>query len=146
LRLPELIVLFGFGLSACMLGQLPLPWSQVARLHVHTPKPLYRQAEIVGFVGRRTKLGEKVAILVPFGHRIAYELGVQNVSPYVMDQAIVTKRQWRVLFDAMEREGTRKLFLSPEPAPALRKLLARAGFSQQGAARSVLEWVDATPG
>jgi hypothetical protein len=140
-RPSELIVLLGFALAVCMLGQLPPPWSQAARLREHTPTPLYRQADVVRFVGERTTPREKVAILVPFGHRIAYRLGIENVSPYIMDQAMATRRQWRRLLDAMARERARKLFLSPAPAPAVRRLLAGAGFSQRAAGGRVLEWV-----
>jgi hypothetical protein len=124
-----------------MVGQLPPPWLQADRLGERTSTPLYRQADVTAFVGRRTAPHEKVAIVVPFGHRIAYGLEIRNVSPFIMDQAIATRGQWETLLDAMEQEGARKLFLSPMPHPALRRLLARAGFSQRAAGSRVLEWV-----
>jgi len=140
-RIAELTVLLGFSLSLCLLAQFPPPWSQLTRLRGHSARPLYAQTEIVRFVRARTKPPEKVAILVPFGHRIAYELGVVNVSPYIMDQAVVTRRQWQLVLDAMARERARKLFLSQEPAPALRRLLTRAGYAPRATGTNVVEWV-----
>jgi hypothetical protein len=140
-QIADATALLGFALAVCMLGQFPPPWSQVDRLRVRTPTPLYRQADVVAFIGKRTAPGEKVVIVVPFGHRIADRLDIGNVSPFIMNQGIVTRRQWEALLDAMEREGASKLFLSPEPAPALRRLLARARLSQHAASSRVLEWL-----
>ena len=145
-RLSELIVLLGFGFAVCTLGQLPPPWSQATRLGQQDTTPLYRQADVVRFVDERTEPEETIAIVVPFGHRIAYGLGIDNVSPYIMDEAIVTRRQWQTTLEAMEDEGARKLFLSADPAPALRRLLTSAGFSRRAAGARVAEWVDASPG
>ena len=140
-RIAELTVLLGFGLSLCLLAQFPPPWSQAARLRARSPRPLYAQTDVVRFVRARTRSAEKVGILVPFGHRIAYELGLVNVSPYIMDQTVVTRPQWQAVLDAMARERARELFLTPSPAPALRRLLTRAGYAQRAAGANVVEWV-----
>jgi len=141
LLLADATVLLGFAFAVCMVAQLPAPWLQPGRLRAHTPAPFYAQADVVGFVARRTVPREKVAIVVPFGHRIADRLGIRNVSPFIMDQAIVMRSQWQVLLDAMEREGTRKLFTAPEPPPALHRLLTGAGLSRRAANSRVVEWV-----
>jgi hypothetical protein len=143
-RLPrpaELAVLLGFALAFCTLAQFPPPWSQVARLRERSPTPRYRQADTERFIERRTVPGEAVAILVPFGHRISYRLGLDDVSPYIMDQAVVTRRQWQTVLHAMARARAHTLFLSPAPAPALRRLLARAGLTPRASDDSVSAWV-----
>ncbi|HEU4704020.1 MAG TPA: hypothetical protein VFS37_16175 [Conexibacter sp.] len=129
--LPELAVLFGFGLAVCSLPQIPAPWREVERLRRPGP-PVYRQAEALPEFRRLVRPGEKVAILMPLGHRIAYDLGVTNVSPYSGPAAMPTKRQLRVTIEAMRREGARRAFVDGNQHPHLIGGLQRAGFAVRG--------------
>jgi len=136
--LPQLLVLFGFALSICSIGRLVLPQQQIARLTKSLPQPVY-QASAERFVGAHTRRGEKVAILVPMGHRIAYDLGLDNVAPYAFMNAIVTRSQMRTLIDTVRREGVREIF-TPVPgsrllqegdiAPEQLELLGSIGYVQ----------------
>jgi hypothetical protein len=114
----ELLVLFGFALAVSAIGHLTSPTYLVRRLRSSPslPAPHYRLAterQIGGLVAR----GEKVAILLPEGFRIAYELGLDNVAPYQMQNAVVTRRQFRTLLDAITRERVTDVFL---PSPGAR--------------------------
>jgi hypothetical protein len=110
--LPELAVLFAFGLVVCSLPQTPAPWSQIARIRDRTPAPLHKQLEAVDLVRATTHPGAKVGALMPLGHRVAYDAGVVNVSPYSSVESIATHEQLRTLIDAMRREGASKLYIS----------------------------------
>jgi hypothetical protein len=126
---PELAVLLGFGLAACSLPQLPTPWSEAERLSRHGP-PLYQQRALVQAIGAAAvRRGEKVAILLPLGHRIAYDLGVTNVSPYSAPAAMPTKPQLRATIEAMRREHARRAFLDLDARPEFAAALQRAGFA-----------------
>lgn len=115
--LAELLVLFGFGLAAGSISQISLPNEEIARLTAARPDPVYR-ADAERFVGARTRPGEKVVILLPESFRIAHELGLTNVAPYVSQNAIVTRSQFQTLVDAARREHVRAIFM-PEPGGRL---------------------------
>jgi hypothetical protein len=133
--LPELLVLFGFALSATALARLSPPQRQITRLSSQ-PAPVYRPAT-ERFVRAHARPGETVVILVPMSYRIAYDLGLRNVAPYGLENAIVTRAQMQTLIEAARRDHVRKIF-TPIPqsllategdaAVAQLKLLLRAGY------------------
>jgi hypothetical protein len=141
--LAELAVLFGFGLAVCSLAQFPVPWNQVARLQRPSATLVDKQPAATRFVAARTRPGEAVAIVVALGHRIAYDLGLTNVSPYVNLEMVVTVEQLQTLLDSMRREHARRLFLEsnmilPEELASLR----RAGFAIAARSGAYLELAD----
>lgn len=113
--IPQLLVLLGFAIAVCSVVQMPSPVVQLERLTRATPPLAYRPAA-ERFVRDRTLPGEKVAILLPLGHRIAHNLGRENVSPFGFSNAIVTTSQMRTLIDALQDEGVTEVFL---PSPSL---------------------------
>jgi len=134
--LPELAVLFAFGLAVCSLAQIPAPWREVERLR-RPGSPVYRQDGLVAAIRRAVRPGEKVALILPLGHRIAYDLGIVNVSPYSGPAAMPTKHQLQVTIAAMRREGARAAFVDAEAHPELVAALQRAGFAVRGNANPV---------
>jgi hypothetical protein len=109
-RLAELMVLFGFGLAAWTITRLSLPSAQVTRLTSATP-PLTYRASAEQFVSDRTRPHETVAILFPLSFRVAYELRLRNVAPYVMQNAIITRSQLQTLIDTLRQERVRSVFV-----------------------------------
>jgi hypothetical protein len=134
--LPELAVLFGFGLAVCSLPQIPAPWREVDRLG-RPGSPVYRQDELEAAIRSAVHPGEKVALLVMLGHRVAYDLGATNVSPYSGPAAMPTKHQLAVTIEAMRREGARSAFVDIDAHPELVSALQRAGFRIHGNANPV---------
>jgi hypothetical protein len=125
----ELAVLVGFGLAVCSLAQVQAPWRELARLRAGDAAAVYQAPGAHRFVGALTDPGDRVAMLMPLGHRIAYDLGIVNVSPYGTTDEVATRAQWRALFDAMRAEGVRRLFLAEDlTSAAQRELLTRSGF------------------
>jgi hypothetical protein len=123
--LPELAVLSAFGLVVCSLPQVPAPWEQVARIRDRTAAtvfqrslpdgtsaPVFAPHDAERFVAATTRPGERVAIVTPLGHRVAYDAGVTNVSPYVSLASMSTQRQLRRTIDALRDAGGRKLYLA----------------------------------
>jgi hypothetical protein len=140
----ELLVLFGFGLATCSLAQLSPPWHELERLRASGAPLIYAQPEAHRLVDRTTRPGEHVAILIPMGHRIAYDLHVVDVSPYAFLDEIATRAQMRTLLDAMRREHAHKLYvLTQHLAPEHRRVLARAGFSERAQLVQYSYWADA---
>lgn len=126
--LPQLAVLFGFGLAVCSIPGVPAPWQQIQRLS-RDGTPVYEQRELRGAIATAVEPGEKVAIVLQLGHRIAYDLGVTNVAPYSGPAAMPTKAQLRRTIEAMRAEGARKVFLDPNARPELVVALQQAGFA-----------------
>lgn len=112
--LPELAVLFGFGLAVCSVAQIPTPWSQIARLGNRTPTPVFKQAEAVALVRATAARGEHVAIVTALSHRVAYDAGVVNIAPFSSIESMPTQQQLTQLTDQMRREHVRKLYLSSQ--------------------------------
>jgi hypothetical protein len=95
----EWLVLAGCGLAVCSLAQTPTPWSQVERLKRTTrDAPLAQDRRVVA---RLTRPAEPVALLLPQGHRIAAELGIDDVTPYTFIDAMLTRRQWEATLAAL---------------------------------------------
>jgi hypothetical protein len=129
---PELAVLFAFGLIVCSLPQTPTPWSQLARIRDRTPAPVFKQLEAVQLVRATTRPGEKVGVLTTLGHRVAYDAGVVNVSPYSSIESIATHEQLATTIAALHREGTSKLYLSRSfTRPETLARLETAGYELQ---------------
>jgi hypothetical protein len=126
----ELAVLFGFGLMLCSLAQTPTPWSQLQRIRNDVPEPVFKQWTAARFVVQHTRPHEPVAILVPLGHRIAYDTGRENVSPYASIESMPTHQQLERTIAALRGAGGDKLFISTyftvEEAIAA---MQRAGFA-----------------
>ena len=112
----ELLVLFGFAVAVCAFVQVPSPIAPLQRLR--SAPPLQYRPAAEAFVRERTRPGEKVAILLPEGDRIAYDLGLDDVSPYGFVNAIVTRREMQTLIDTVRREDVRAIFL-PAPTAAV---------------------------
>jgi hypothetical protein len=148
--LPELAVLLGFGVAVCSLAQTPTPWSQADRLATRTARPLYAHTSTERFVARRTAPDERVLILAPLGHRIAYDLGLVNVSPYSYIDAMPLERHLAEAIAALRAEGGRKLFLPIQQTyPEQLQAAERAGFRPVAtgtAQENVIELVDTTAG
>jgi hypothetical protein len=143
----ELLVLFGFALAICTIGRVQSPEPLVSRL-VNAPDPAYRSVA-VPFVARYTDPGDKVAIMLPESYRLAYELGLDNVSPYETENAIVTRRQMRTLLDTMTREGVRALFTPAartrvvgdnEAPPQHMRAFRAAGFKPVASSYNMVAW------
>jgi hypothetical protein len=108
----ELAVLFGFGLLVCSLAQTPTPWSQLDRIRDDAPEPVFKQATAAAFVAQHTRPHEPVAILIPLGHRIAYDTGRDDVSPYASSESMPTRQQLARTIAVLRRAGGDKLFVS----------------------------------
>ncbi len=136
-RPAEVLVLVAFAVTVCSIGHIMSPVTQIHRLRAPHPEPTYRTtAEDV--IRQRTHAGERVALLIPEGHRIAYDLGVRNVSPYALQNAIVTRRQLNTLIAVLRREDVRTVIvplpgsmIAGEGDTALGQIstLAAAGYS-----------------
>lgn len=141
-----LVVLFGFGVMACSLAQVPRPWAEIARLRVG-PAPLEAWGSAKPYVppadpaarqfvasladGPSTfvyRPGAPVAILLTEGHAVADAYGVVNVSPYTGIQSLQTVQRVDTTLDALRRAGGNTLILPGIPEPSLYALLAERGF------------------
>jgi hypothetical protein len=141
-----LVVLFGFGLMACSLAQLPRPWSEINRLRSATvsveewgtTQPFIPPTDDAArrfvatiangpsrFVYRR---GAPVAILLTDGHRIADAYGVVNVSPYTGIQSLQTVQRVEATLDALRDAGGNTVIVPGIPEPGLYQVLGRRGF------------------
>jgi hypothetical protein len=110
----ELAVLFGFGLAVCSLAQTPTPGSQAARIGDEAPVALFKQRIATRFVTEHTQPGEKVALLMPLGHRIAYDTRRVNISPYASIESMPTTQQLDRTIAVLRREGGDQLFVSTQ--------------------------------
>jgi hypothetical protein len=104
-------LLFGFGLAICSLAHLPTPWSQIDRLSMTTAEPAFRSPAAEAFVRGAVAHGERVALLAPLGHRIAYDVGVTNVALYSSAESMPAVRQTQATLALLRRERVHHVFL-----------------------------------
>jgi len=127
----ELLVLTGLGLAVCSLAQTPTPWSQVARLSEGLPAS---EPDLLPNVTRRviaqmTHRGQHVAVLVKEGHRFAYEIGIDDVTPYANIESMLTIGQWREMLVALRAaHGTELIVPRERLLPENTAWLQRAGY------------------
>jgi hypothetical protein len=150
--LAELLVLFGFALSIVMLGRMTSPAKPIRDLARPT-QGLYRPTA-KELVAAHTHRGEKVAILLPEGYRIAYELGLNDVSPYEFQNALVTRRQMQTEINVLQREGVQALFTpvprrpllgDAEAAPEQLDMFLNAGFETVQTLNRMIAWRKRAP-
>jgi len=144
----QVAVLFAFAFTACCLTQLPSPGTQLSRIANHKAAPEFATPETVQLVDRLTDPGERVALLVPVGQRIAYDLDLTNVAPYSSVESMPTPEQTRDTIALLRREGVRHVFLGnydttpgdflPDVAAAFRE----AGYEPRGRVQGVIALVD----
>jgi hypothetical protein len=127
--LPELAVLFAFGLAVCSIAQTPAPWSQLQRLGHTARRPPFGAAEAKRAIAAVTHRGERVAILAATGHGIAHELGIVDVAPYASILAMPAKEQLTETIRTLRREGGRVIFAPARQTetPQL-EAIERAGY------------------
>jgi hypothetical protein len=122
-------VLVGFGLAVASIAQIPTPWSQIARLGRSAPSYGFPKPVSGDFVEQYSERGERVVLLLPLGHRVAYERGLDNVSPYASSGSVPLVRQFTDTLDILRANGGHKLFLLADDAFAERKRILRSkGF------------------
>jgi hypothetical protein len=125
---PEVACLLGFGLLACSLAQLPMPWAQLQRLQETTSRTLTRPGE-ERFVAEHARHGEPVVILSMLGHRLAARAGVVNVAPYTGEESMPTREQLDETLEALRRAGGHRIFLPlAEPTPDIHTAIEAARF------------------
>lgn len=136
--------LAAFCVTACSVVQTPAPWSQVDRLR-QPGEPILREPAGQGFVAAHVHPGERVEILAHLGHRIAENLGVENVAPYTSAAAMPAVEQLDDAISALREAGGRKVFVFTASAafPDLRPGLEAAGFTRTATDPEGFElWVD----
>jgi hypothetical protein len=128
--LVELAVLAAFGLGVCSIAQTPTPWGQIRRLGDATKTPAFVHNAMEQFIARETRRGESVVILNPLGHRIAYDLGLVNVSPYSSVEAVNTPPQLEATLDALRAaHGSRVFVWVPDSPQEIVTAIEALGFA-----------------
>jgi hypothetical protein len=143
-QLAELLVLAGFGVMMCSLAQTPTPWSQIDRITTPTPAALRMHSTMTAIVAQLTQRGEPVALLLPLGHRIAVELGLDDVTPYASAGSMMTREQWReAIGDLRDAGGVHVITTRSLLFPECYAFLQAAGFQvvrQVQFGNGVIEW------
>ncbi len=122
-------VLAGLGLAIASIAQIPTPWSQIARLGRSGPSIGFPRPAAERMVRHGTVRGESVMLLVPLGHRIAYDLGLVNVSPYATGGSAPLVRQFTDTLALLRAAGGHSAFVLQDDAFAeRRRILQSEGF------------------
>jgi hypothetical protein len=129
--IPEVAVLAGLALAACSLAQTPTPWSQLDRIATAGPpnSPIQRWDARAFVAAAHAARGERVLILIPMGHRIAYELGLVNVAPYVSAISMPAVRQLGEALAALRASGGTRVFaFLGQVLPDQQQAIEEAGY------------------
>ncbi|MBS1870597.1 MAG: hypothetical protein JSS99_13145 [Actinobacteria bacterium] len=143
----EVAVLAGLALAACSLAQTPTPWSQLDRIRTAGPpnSPIQRTDALRFVAEAHARRGERVLILIPMGHRLAYELGLVNVAPYVSMISMPAVGQLGEALAALRREGGTRVFAYlGQVLPEHRQAIEAAGFRAVRVTRDYAEYDDVT--
>jgi hypothetical protein len=142
----EIAVLLGLALAVCSLAQTPTPWSQLDRIWRGGPpnSPIQRFGARNFVAAAGAAPGERVLILIPMGHRIAYELGLVNVAPYVSMLSMPAVEQLDEALATLRREGgARVIAFLGQVLPEQQQAIEEAGFVRVRQSPIYAEYVDA---
>jgi hypothetical protein len=143
----EVAVLAGLALTVCSLAQTPAPSSQIDRIRTAGPpnSPIQRTDALRFLAEARVRPGERVLILIPMGHRLAYELGLVNVAPYVSMISMPAVEQLDEALAALRRERGGLVFAYlGQVLPEQREAIEQAGFRPVRETSDYAEYVDTT--
>jgi hypothetical protein len=126
----EVAVLAGCALAVCSLAQVPTPWSQLDRIGHDSQPPDQQGVPLRRFIAAaQPARGERVLILAPLGHRVAYDLGLVNVNPYVGLISMPAREQLDEALRVAHAEGVRRVFLyRNQSLPDQQLMIEQAGF------------------
>ena len=83
------------------LGNFTSPLEQIQRLQGKDPSFSERQQAMVDLIKKFSKSGEKVAVIYPWGHRLAIEARVENIFPFAQDESLILIAQLQRTYDAI---------------------------------------------
>jgi hypothetical protein len=144
-RVPSLLLLAGalvsLGLASTAVAQFPAPWTQLRRIAASAPlPPPYDVSSAVSFLRRTAAHGEPIVLLAPLGHLIAFDAGVENVSPYSSQEDIVTYQQLQEELRALQKAGGKRFYTVPT-YPEIGHTLTSDGFTPLADPSSgITEW------
>jgi hypothetical protein len=113
----ELACLVGFGMIACSLAQTPPPLAQLDVIRSRGPEYVRHPAG-EAYVAALVRRDEPVLLLPALGHRIAVNLGIDDVDPYTGAESIQTEEQLVDALGALHAAGGEKVFVDPTRLPA----------------------------
>jgi hypothetical protein len=121
----QLACLFAFGLLVSSISQTAPPWRQVKRIARSGPEVF---AHPIGerFVAEHAQRGESVLVMSGLGHRIAFNLGLDDVERFTGARSMLTAEQLDESLAALRRAGGTKVFvLLVESFPGMTETLNR---------------------
>jgi hypothetical protein len=131
--LVQLAVLFGFALALDAIKQVPYPWLEAARLQHQASEPWLRPLAAERRIVRVTRPGERVGLFVLLSERIAYDLRLENVSPYMSAQGMPTRQMLDRAIETVRAQHARKIFVDSESTtPGQVAAIKHAGFEERG--------------
>jgi hypothetical protein len=126
----ELACLFAFGLLVCSLAQTPSPTTQLNRIASNGSR-FFRHPPAEPFAAAHVPRGEPVAMLTELGHRVAFDLGLDDVTPYSGIESIQAEQQLDETLARLRAAGGTKVVLSTQFAPTgVREWLSAHGMRQ----------------
>ena len=113
--LPAALLVAHVSLCASDIIQTLSPIGQLERLAIQDPLFADDVAEMTGFVKQHTTAGERVLIYFPYGHMLAVNAGVENVSPGPSNE-LLTYAQLDDIMNAVDTNQVNRFFgtLRPE--------------------------------
>jgi hypothetical protein len=145
----QIAVLAVLALAVCSLAQTPAPWSQIDRIATDGPpnSPIQRWDARAFVAEAHAAPGERVLILIPMGHRIAYELGLVNVAPYVSMISMPAISQLEESLTALRAEGGTRVFAYlGQVLPEQQQAIEEAGFRRVRGSGDYAEYRDEVSG
>ncbi len=106
----QFAVFFGMGVAACSLAQTPVPWAQIKRLEARAA-PIELASPALKRLLVNNGGGRPEAIMSVLGHRVGYEAGIVDVSPFMGMISTFTLRQFNETLCALHTAGGRLLVL-----------------------------------
>lgn len=139
LTIAQCAVLFGMGVAACSLAETPPPWAQIKRLEARAAPIDVASPALTQFLAN-TGGGKPEAIMGGLAHRVAYEAGVVDASPFIGMGSIFTLQQFDEALCGLRAEGGRLLVLPiASTFTAFYRATREAGFTYLGSSELDLE-------
>ena len=108
--IPKAFLALIVSLMVPQLGNFTSPLEQVQRLYGKDPSFSERQQAMVDLIKKFSKPADKIAVIYPWGHRLAIEARVENIFPFAQDESLILIAQLERTYRAIERNQVKSVF------------------------------------
>ena len=136
--IPYSLLFMGYIYLIPQAFSIPSPVAELRRLALNTEKYVTREKKLLEIIRAHTLLGEKIGIIYPLSHLLAYRAKVVNVFPFSQNGSLALISQIQMTLQAFNNNSVSTVF--GDVPTELENQLIENGFKKIGAFEDFIIW------